>query len=92
MATPDIGDRVVPDLEARVEEAVQAFRANHRHPANLAFHAVGYWFLAKGSIRLLQRKLFSAVFNGGTGMALLLAGHSIEGNEPFTAVRAFRMR
>lgn len=88
----DVPDRIVPDLETRVEEAVAAFRENHQHPGNLALHAVGYVVLARGAVRLLQRRLGSSIMHTGVGLGLLYAGHSIEGNEPFTAIRALRGR
>jgi hypothetical protein len=90
MTASDVGDRVVPDLEMRVEEAVKAFRESHRHPANLALHAVGYWMAAKGTIRFLQRRLGSSIVHLGAAAGLVVAGHAIEGNEPFTAIRALR--
>lgn len=87
MASSDLTDRVVPDLEARIEEAVQAFRETHTHPGNIALHAVAYLLLAKGSMRLLRGKVFSAAAHIGAGTGLLVVGHRIEGNEPFTALK-----
>ena len=83
----DMGDRVVPDLEARMEEAVQTFRANHRHPANLALHAVGYLLAADAAVSVLRGRVLRGIVRGGLAVGLLVAGHRIEGTEPFTAVR-----
>lgn len=90
MAQATLQDQIPADVEARLEEAVRAFRENHRHPANLALHAVGYLFAAKGMFRLFRGRTFSGLAHGGIALALLVAGHQIEGNEPFSAFRAFR--
>jgi hypothetical protein len=86
----DLEDRVMPDLEARVEEAVAAFRETHTHPANLALHAVAALSFASAAGRLLRGRVFSALARTGLGIGLLVAGHRIEGNEPFDLVRRIR--
>lgn len=90
MSAEDLADRVVPDLETRVEEAVRLFRQNHHHPANLLLHGLGYFFAARGTLRVLRRKIFSGGLDVASGIGLLLLGHRIEGNEPFVTVRALR--
>lgn len=86
----DLEDRIVPDLEARLEEVVGAFREAHRHPANLALHAAAYFIAARGSLKLLTGKFGSAFLHGGLAAGLLIAGHRIEGNSPFTMMRSLR--
>ncbi len=90
MVSEDLADRVVPDLEARVEEAVHSFRDNHRHPLNVALHVLGYALTARGAMRFLRRKLITGSLDMASGVGLVVLGHRIEGNEPFTTIRAFR--
>lgn len=76
-----------PDLELRVEEIVTAFRREHQHPANLALHALGYSLAAKGVLRLARGRIVSSALHIGIGTGAAIAGHLIEGNEPFTFTR-----
>ena len=79
----ELRGKVPPDVEDRLEQAVQTFRDNHRHPTNLALHAVGWYAIAKGLMRFLRHKRFRGVFLVGVGIAMLLAGHEIEGTPAF---------
>jgi hypothetical protein len=82
--------RLPPDVEQRVDRAVQTFRENHRSPANLALHAIGYYAILKGVVRFLRKKRFRAFTLIGMGIALILAGHEIEGTEPFAIFKDSR--
>jgi hypothetical protein len=86
----DIEDRIVPDLEARLEEVVGAFRENHRHPANVALHVAGWALAASALTQVLRGRLGSGLFRAGLGVGLMVAGHRIEGNEPFRMLRTMR--
>jgi hypothetical protein len=82
--------KVPPDVEQRVERAVQTFRENHRHPANLALHAAGYYAIGKGLLRFLARKRFRAVVFILSGVGMLLYGHDIEGSDAFSVLKGQR--
>jgi hypothetical protein len=86
----DLPDRVVPDLEARLEEAVGAFREYHQHPANVALHVAGWLLAASGATQVLRGRLASGIFRAGLGVGLMVAGHRIEGNRPSGMLRTFR--
>lgn len=79
----DIRSKVRPEVEERVEQAVQTFRQNHKDPTNLALHGVGFYAIAKGLFRFLGRKRFRGLILMGAGIAMLLAGHEIEGTPAF---------
>lgn len=86
----DIEDRVAPDVEARFEEAVAAFRETHTHPANLALHGVAALTFASAAVRLLRGRVFGAIGRVAVGVGLLVAGHRIEGNAPFELLDRLR--
>ena len=86
----DLPDRVVPDLEARLEEGVRAFRETHSHPANLAMHLAGWLLAVRGSARILRGRMLGGLTDLGLAAGLLVAGHRIEGNEPFQMLRRLR--
>lgn len=81
------GKRLPPDVEVRVDQAMQTFRENHQNPANLALHGVGYYAILKGALRFLRHKRFRGLFLVGVGIAMLLAGHEIEGTPAFSLMR-----
>lgn len=84
----ELRGKVPPEVEERVEQAVQTFRENHRDPANLALHGVGYYAILKGLARFLRHKRFRGLFLIGVGVAMLLAGHEIEGTPAFSMLRS----
>lgn len=84
----ELRGKVPPEVEERVEQAVQTFRENHRDPANLALHGVGYYAILKGVVRFLRHKRFRGLFLIGAGVAMLLAGHEIEGTPAFSILRS----
>lgn len=84
----ELRGKVPPEVEERVEQAVQTFRENHRDPANLALHGVGYYAIFKGVVRFLRHKRFRGLFLVGVGVAMLLAGHEIEGTPAFSILRS----
>lgn len=77
------GKRLSPDMEVRVDQAVQTFRDNHKDPKNLALHAVGTYSIAKGLLRFLRHKRFRGLALIAFGIGMLLAGHEIEGTPAF---------
>jgi hypothetical protein len=79
--------KIPPDVEQRVERAVQTFRENHRHPANLALHGAGYYAILKGIVRFFGGKRFRAVAFILFGLGMVLAGHDIEGTDAFSVLR-----
>jgi hypothetical protein len=79
----DLRGKVPPEVEERLEQAVQTFRENHKHPANLALHGVGAYAILKGLARWLGRKRFRGLVLVGIGIAMFLAGHEIEGTPAF---------
>ena len=83
----ELRGKVPPEVEERLEQAVQTFRENHRDPANLALHGVGYYAILKGVVRFLRHKRFRGLFLIGVGVAMLLAGHEIEGTPAFSTLR-----
>ena len=83
----ELRGKVPPEVEQRVERAVQTFRENHRHPANLALHGAGYYAIFKGIVRFFGGKRFRAVVFILFGLGMVLAGHDIEGNDAFSVLR-----
>lgn len=84
----ELRGKVPPDVEHRLEQAVQTFRRNHRNPTNLALHGIGYYAMLKGALRFLARKRFRGLVLIAVGVAMLLAGHEIEGTPAFATLRA----
>ncbi len=84
----ELRGKVPPEVEERVEQAVQTFRENHKDPANLALHGIGYYAILKGVVRFLRHKRFRGLFLIGVGVAMLLAGHEIEGTPAFSILRS----
>ncbi len=79
----ELRGKVPPEVEQRLDQAVQTFRENHRNPTNLALHGVGFFTIAKGVLRFLRHKRFRGLALIGFGVALLLAGNEIEGTPAF---------
>lgn len=79
----DLKGKIPPEVEERLEKAVQTFRENHRHPANLALHVAGYVQIARGIGRIFRGKFFTGVIFIGAGVAMILAGHRVEGTDAF---------
>lgn len=77
------GKKLPPQVEQRVDQAVQTFKQNHRNPANLALHGAGYYAIAKGLVRFLTHRRFRGLFLIAAGIGLVLAGHEIEGTPAF---------
>ena len=84
----DVRGKIPPEVEQRLDKAVQTFKENHKDPTNIILHVVGYWAIARGLRRFLGRKKFRAILLVGIGVAVLLAGHNIEGSDAFTFVRS----
>lgn len=84
----ELRGKVPPEVEERLERAVETFRSNHRHPANLALHAVAVYFIAKGAFRLLRGRWFRGLELIGMGVALILVGHQIEGSDSFSVFKS----
>jgi hypothetical protein len=83
----EIRGKVPPEVEQRVERAVETFRENHRHPANLALHGAGYYAILKGLVRFFSGKRFRAVVFILAGIGMVLAGHEIEGTDAFAVLK-----
>ncbi len=83
----ELRGKVPPEVEQRVERAVQTFRENHRHPANLALHGAGYYAILKGIARFFTGRRVRAVVFILFGIGMLLAGHDIEGTDAFSVLR-----
>ncbi len=66
---------------------VEAFRSNHRDPANLAMHAAGFVVMALALKRLFQGRVLHAVVLASAGLGLLVGGHRIEGSDAFSMFR-----
>ena len=83
----ELRGKVPPEVEQRVERAVQTFRENHRHPANLALHGAGYYAILRGIVRFFAGKRIRAVVFILAGIGMLLYGHDIEGTDAFSVLR-----
>ncbi len=83
----EIRGKVPPEVEERLEQAVHNFRENHKHPANLALHAAGWYAILKGVGRFAHGKRFRAVFFILFGLGMVLAGHEIEGTDAFAILK-----
>ena len=83
----EIRGKLPPDVEQKMDQAVERFRANHRHPANLALHAAGYYTVLKGLARFFRGKRFRAVFLILFGLGMVIAGHEIEGTDAFAILK-----
>jgi hypothetical protein len=81
------GKRLPPEAEQRIEQAFETFRENHRHPANLALHAAGYYAILKGLRRFFRGKRFRAVFFVLAGLGMVIYGHEIEGTDAFALLK-----
>jgi hypothetical protein len=84
----EVRGKLPPEVEQRLNQAATTFRENHRHPANLALHAVGYLAIAKGVLRILSGRPFRGLTLIAMGVAALLAGHEIEGTEAFAVLKS----
>lgn len=83
----DIRGRIPPEVEERLDRAVENFRENHRHPANLAMHLAAVFFIARGIFRVLRGRIFSGLTLIAMGVGLIVAGHQIEGSDAFALFR-----
>jgi hypothetical protein len=83
----DLRGRIPPEVEQRLDRAVENFRESHRHPANLAMHVAAIYFIAKGVFRVLRGRIFSGLTLIGMGVGLIAAGHQIEGSDAFALFR-----
>jgi hypothetical protein len=81
------GKRLPPQAEQRIEHAYDTFRANHKHPANLALHAAGYYAILKGLARFFRGKRIRAVLLVLTGLGFVVYGHEIEGTDAFAILK-----
>ena len=88
----ELRGKVPPEVEQRVQRAAETFRANHRDPANLALHAAGYYAILKGVGRFLRGKRFRSVVLILFGLGMILAGHELEGSEPFALLKGTDQR
>jgi hypothetical protein len=84
----DVRGKIPPEVEQRLDKAVEKFKENHKDPTNVILHVVGYWAIARGLRRFLGRKKFRGLVLVGIGISVLLAGHNIEGSDAFTVVRS----
>lgn len=84
----ELRGKVPPEVEERLERAVETFRTNHRHPANLAMHVAAVYFIAKGAFRVLRGRVFSGITLIALGAGLILAGHQIEGSDAFALFKS----
>ena len=83
----EIRGKVPPEVEQRLEQAVHTFRENHKHPANLALHAAGWYAILKGLARYARGKRFRAVVFVLFGLGMILGGHEIEGTDAFAILK-----
>ncbi len=83
----ELRGKIPPKVERRVDQAVETFRENHRHPANLALHAAGYYSILKGIARFFRGKRFRAVTLVLFGLGMVIAGHEIEGTDAFAILK-----
>jgi hypothetical protein len=83
----DIKGKLPPETEKRIEDAVETFKANHKHPANLALHAAGYYAILKGLSRFFRGKRFRAVAFILAGVGMVIYGHEIEGTDAFAVLK-----
>ncbi len=77
-------DKLPPEVEQRMEQAVQTFRENHKHPANLALHVIGTYAIATGILRFFGKHKVRGLARIGFGVGMMLTGHNIEGTPPFS--------
>ena len=87
MAT-ELKGRVPPEVEERLNRAQQVFRENHRDPANLALHAAAAYAVLKGLRRVARRRWIRGLLFIAAGVALVFAGHEIEGTDAFQTVKS----
>lgn len=83
----ELKGKVPPEVEEKIGKAVETFKENHRHPANLALHAAGYYSILKGLGRLARGKKFRAMFLVLFGLGMVIAGHEIEGTDAFAILK-----
>ena len=70
-----------------MNDRMEVIRQNHQDPVNVAMHGLGFLFIARAIWRLLRGRRLSALLFGGVGLGLLIAGHRMEGTEPFSVFR-----
>jgi ferric-dicitrate binding protein FerR (iron transport regulator) len=88
MATTELKGKVPPEVEERLQKAGEVFRQNHRDPANLALHAAAAYAMLKGLQRVARRRWVRALLFFAAGVALIFAGHEIEGTDAFQTVKS----
>jgi ferric-dicitrate binding protein FerR (iron transport regulator) len=84
----ELKGRVPPEVEERLNKAGQVFRENHRDPANLALHAAAAYAVLKGLRRVARRRWIRGLLFIAAGVALVLAGHEIEGTDAFQTTKS----
>lgn len=84
----DLKGKMPPEVEEKLDQAVQTFKENHRNPTNLALHGLGYYAILKGVVRFLRHKRFRGLAAIAVGVGLILAGHEIEGTPPFALLKS----
>jgi hypothetical protein len=83
----EVRAKLPPSAERRIEDAVETFKANHKHPANLALHAAGYYAILKGLARFVRGKRLRAVIFVLAGLGMVVYGHEIEGTDAFALLK-----
>jgi ferric-dicitrate binding protein FerR (iron transport regulator) len=84
----DLKSKVPPELEERFQHASEVFRENHRDPANLALHAAASYAILKGLTRIVRRRWIRGLLFVAAGVAMVFAGHEIEGTDAFQTVKS----
>jgi hypothetical protein len=77
-------------MDLQPEDLIDRFRDHHKHPANLALHAIAGLFALNGLGHLLRGQVLRGMRHLSTAVGLVVAGHRIEGNEPFGLIRELR--
>jgi ferric-dicitrate binding protein FerR (iron transport regulator) len=84
----ELKSKVPPEVEQRLHKASEVFRANHRDPANLALHAAAAYAVLKGLRRVVRRRWIRGLLFIAAGVALVFAGHEIEGTDAFQTTKS----
>ena len=84
----ELKGKVPPEVEERLNKAQRVFRENHRDPANLALHAAAAYAVLKGLRRVARRRWIRGLLFIAAGVALVFAGHEIEGTDAFQTVKS----
>jgi len=84
----DLKGKVPPEVEQRLHRAGEVFRKNHHDPANLALHAAAAYAVFKGLTRVVRRRWIRGLLFIAAGVAMVFAGHEIEGTDAFQTVKS----